>query len=380
MHTLRRPTKYELIHLTRHPKRFNLEATISFEATEVSPKAHVRVLGVEIDSKLWWGPHVRRIQSKMEHQTNALTRIATSTWGATFRKARLVYTAVVRPALAYGTPIWFSPEGKEATKPSLIRPLKVIQNRCLRTIAGAYKATPILLLESETGILPVRTHFSKLQAQYQLRKQNSPVVRLITSACERIQRQLQGSRGRTRRHPTTPGVQKLAWYQKLLRTNPQSRAATPQSQIDKATHNQWTSNWVRQRNKVPPDKRVAAHVRDTTLKDPHLHDNLYKAESSLATQLRTEKIGFNAFLARQRVPNVTSDCTCGYPDQTVKHVMLFCPDIDRSNENLGPSSDLNSILTNAASLRKAVRWLMGLNILPQFHLARELLWDNIGSL
>jgi hypothetical protein len=62
----------------------------------------------------------------MEHQTNALTRIAASTWGATFRKSRLVYAAVVRPALAYGTPIWFSPEGKEATKPSLIRPLEVI--------------------------------------------------------------------------------------------------------------------------------------------------------------------------------------------------------------------------------------------------------------
>ena len=132
-------------------------------------------------------------------------------------------------------------------------------------------------------------------------------------------------------------------------------------------------------NKVPPDKRVAAHVRDTTLKDHCLHENLYKAESSLATQLRTEKIGFNAFLAQLRVPNVSSDCTCGHPDQTVKHVVLFCPDIDRSNENLSPSSDLNSILTNAASLRIAVRWLIGLNILPQFHLARELLWDNINS-
>ena len=98
----------------------------------------------------------------MEHQTNALTRIATSTWGATFGKSKLVYAAVVRPALAYGTPIWFSPEGKEATKRSLLRPLEVIQNRCLRTIAGAYKATPIPLLESETGFLPVRDYFSKL--------------------------------------------------------------------------------------------------------------------------------------------------------------------------------------------------------------------------
>ena len=96
-------------------------------------------------------------------------------------------------------------------------------------------------------------------------------------------------------------------------------------------------------------------------------------------QLRIKKIGFNVFLARQRVLNVSSDCTCGYPDQSVKHVVLFCLDIDRSNENLSPSSDFNLILTNAASLKKAVWWLIGLNILPQFYLARELLWDNISS-
>ena len=39
--------------------------------------------------------------------------------------------AVVRPALVYGSPIWFSLEGKEETKPSLIRPLETIQNSCL---------------------------------------------------------------------------------------------------------------------------------------------------------------------------------------------------------------------------------------------------------
>jgi len=71
---------------------------------------------------------------------------------------------------------------------------------------------------------------------------------------------------------------------------------------------------MRQRNKVLPDKRVVAHVRDNALKDYYFHENLYKAESSLAMQLHTKKIGFNAFLARQRVPNVSPDCTCGYPN------------------------------------------------------------------
>ena len=46
------PTKYELIHLTRYPRKFNLGATISFREIEVLLKAHVRVLRVEIDSKL----------------------------------------------------------------------------------------------------------------------------------------------------------------------------------------------------------------------------------------------------------------------------------------------------------------------------------------
>ena len=120
-------------------------------------------------------------------------------------------------------------------------------------------------------------------------------------------------------------------------------------------------------------------MRDDSLKDPHLHNNLSRAESSLATQLRTEKVGLNAFLAQQRVPGVAPSCTCGYSSQTVKHVILFCPHIDRSSVHFGPSTDLRYILTNPDSLRKVVRWLMGLNILPQFRLAYELLGDNTGG-
>jgi hypothetical protein len=64
--------------------------------------------------------------------------------------------------MTYGAPIWFSPIGKESTKANLVSKLELVQNRCLRTIAGAYKATPIPLLESETGVLPIRTYLSIL--------------------------------------------------------------------------------------------------------------------------------------------------------------------------------------------------------------------------
>ena len=91
------PTKYELIHLSRNPKRFNMAASINIASTEVEPKTDIRVLGLQIDTKLKWGPHVRKAQKKMVKQSMALTKISTSTWGATFTKARQVYSAVVRP-------------------------------------------------------------------------------------------------------------------------------------------------------------------------------------------------------------------------------------------------------------------------------------------
>jgi hypothetical protein len=214
---------------------------------------------------------------------------------------------------------------------------------------------------------------SSSHSQYQLRKSSAPSVELITTACERIRAQLRGGRGRRRRQPTTPGAQKATWYQKFGRMGSQGQGTNPCTQIRKAIHNQWASDWAKQRNKVPPDKRVAAHTRDDTLRDLRLHDNLRKAESSVATQLRTEKIGFNAFLARQKVPNVAPGCSCGHPNQTVKHVLLFCPDLDRTGDQFGPSSDLSSILSNANSLKKAIGWLMRQNILPQFRLAGELM-------
>ena len=138
--------------------------------------------------------------------------------GATFKKAKLVYTSVVRSAIIYRVPIWFSPVGTEFTKANLIYKLEQIQNRYLCTIAGIYKATPILLLESETRILPIYTYFSVLQVQYQARTKDTPVQALIKKACKRIQTQLQGKRGHQRIHKETPGNRKKAQYQSLIDT------------------------------------------------------------------------------------------------------------------------------------------------------------------
>ena len=164
------PTKYELIHLSRNPKKFDMTATINIENSLIKPKADIRILGLQIDTKLKWGAHIRKTQEKMVKQSMALTKISTSTWGASFARARQVYTAVVRPAMTYGSIVWHTPKDVNRNK-SITSNLAVIQNRCLRTVAGAFKATPIPVLEAETHIVPIDVYLDQLQAKarYRLR-------------------------------------------------------------------------------------------------------------------------------------------------------------------------------------------------------------------
>ena len=57
-----------------------------------------------------------------------------------------------------------------------------------------------------------------------------------------------------------------------------------------------------------------------------LHAGVTKAISALITQLRTGKIGFNAFLHDRRAPGFTTpQCDCDLGVMTVRHVLLTCP-------------------------------------------------------
>ena len=46
------PKKYELIHLTRSPGKFNMRASVDLGSATTKPKASIRVLELQIDGKL----------------------------------------------------------------------------------------------------------------------------------------------------------------------------------------------------------------------------------------------------------------------------------------------------------------------------------------
>ena len=393
------PTKYELIHLSRNPKKFDMTATINIENSLIKPKADIRILGLQIDTKLKWGAHIRKTQEKMVKQSMALTKISTSTWGASFARARQVYTAVVRPAMTYGSIVWHTPKDVNRNK-SITSNLAVIQNRCLRTVAGAFKATPIPVLEAETHIAPIDVYLDQLQAKARYRLRITGQKALANSACKIIANKLRERAGRRKTPPPTPGELKHTWAKAILNgeaavrlppSAPPWYEASPEylkelreaRTAQRAHHTRlmehhmkiWKSTWATYQNRIPlPTEAQQASLDKKRLK---IHSNLAKAESSLATQIRTEKIGLANFLFNRRVPNVNSPaCICGWPRQTAKHVIMHCQLIDGRNElfNQVKTNNYRTIIENSAKLKKLTAWLMRADILKQFSIAATMLY------
>lgn len=128
-------------------------------------KANIRILGIQINTKLRWGPHIKKIQKKMITQTWALIKITTSIWGASFACACQVYLVIIHPIMVYGSAILYVPFKMKGTKKCIMGKLAVLQNKCLRVVIGVYKATPIEMLEAKIMIPLMKEYFDLLQAK-----------------------------------------------------------------------------------------------------------------------------------------------------------------------------------------------------------------------
>jgi len=386
------PHKYELIHFSRTPKWFNMKASLNLNNIAVAPTASVRVLGVQLDTKLKWGAHIKKIEAKMTSQTRALTGLTKSTWGATFSNARHIYSAVISPSWAFGSAVWYHPEGGKEAKKKTTERLKVIQNKCLRVVAGAYKATHTMALEAETFIPPPDLFLKRLALLNRRRTKNTDGVKTIKDACEAISRRLRGRRGRSRRTIPTPVEERNRWADSILtegegdnaeapeETRPNRREGArikPKCKIKSYLEEKWKERWGKYQEEQEGRYREMPWTASEGVSRARLkgHEGLTRAESTVLTLLRTEKIGLAAFLKSQRVPGFESArCECGWPNQTAKHVVMFCAKYATHRRRLLADtgcSDYKELLRTPTATKKVTKWVIARNILPQFSWALE---------
>lgn len=95
--------------------------------------------------------------------------------------------------MTYGLTVWHTP--KDAKKSTSADKLAILQNKCLRSIAGAFKATPIPVLEAETYIAPFDIHLDQLQANARYRLRVGGQSKFIAKTCKTIASKLRGKTG-----------------------------------------------------------------------------------------------------------------------------------------------------------------------------------------
>jgi ribonuclease HI len=174
------PKKYELVHLTRYPRRFNIKQTLELPNITIHPSQSCKYLGIHLDQKLQWSRQADAAMTKAIKSITALNSLSGSTWGFSLGHLRQLYQAIVVPQLTYCASVWYSPQGTGGYKRCREKGLISVQYRALRAITGAFRATACAALEIESYIPPIRQRMSQIVAESTLRIRKSTIYHSLT--------------------------------------------------------------------------------------------------------------------------------------------------------------------------------------------------------
>ena len=140
-------------------------------------KPSARFLGLQFDSKLTWGPHLKKLKSECQRMLGIMKMISYQSYGATQACLMKIYRTYTRPKLDYGSIVYASATRTELQK------LDVVTNEALRIATGAFTTTPVeslYVLADETK-LEERRELLSLRYYLKTRAQlSSPVGTCIS--------------------------------------------------------------------------------------------------------------------------------------------------------------------------------------------------------
>jgi hypothetical protein len=88
-------------------------------------------LGVTLDSRLTWRPHIVQVRKKASQRLGVLGSLLKRRRGLSIRSGVLLYKQLIRPMMDYASPIW------RCASRSYLEQLQALQSKCLRIATGA---------------------------------------------------------------------------------------------------------------------------------------------------------------------------------------------------------------------------------------------------
>lgn len=117
-----------------------------------------------------------------------------------------------------------------------------------------------------------------------------------------------------------------------------------------------------------------------------IHRNLKRAQSSVATLIRSEHIGLRSYLYRRKVPGVDNPkCPCGYPSQNVKHMIMACPQRVKGRGEVwrkAKDRSFEAMMNSPEDIARITQWILEQGWLEQLRLsgAKEALAKERNSM
>ena len=143
--------KTAVIHFTRKAYKSATEPFV-IKGQSVSPKDHVKILGVLMDARLKYHKHIARAAAKGLEAALELRRLR----GLSPRVALQLFTATVAPTVDYASNVWM-----HACKDKLVRPINRVQRIGARAIVGTFSTVATWVAEAEAHIPSAQERFWK---------------------------------------------------------------------------------------------------------------------------------------------------------------------------------------------------------------------------
>jgi ribonuclease HI/exonuclease III len=143
--------KTAVIHFTRKAYKSAADPFV-IKGQSVSPKDHVKILGVLMDARLKYHKHIASAAAKGLEAALELRRLR----GLSPTVARQLFTATVAPTVDYASNVWM-----HACKDKLARPINRVQRIGARAIVGTFVTVATWVAEAEAHIPSAQERFWK---------------------------------------------------------------------------------------------------------------------------------------------------------------------------------------------------------------------------
>ena len=134
--------------------------TLCMNGKTIEFKDQTKFLGVIFDRRLTWKPHIDETVDRCTKILNLMRKITGSTWGANRVTLMMVYRALIRSVLDYGSLAFMN------CAPLLLRKLDTIQYKALCIATGVGQGTGREALLQEVGELPLSLRRKELATRY----------------------------------------------------------------------------------------------------------------------------------------------------------------------------------------------------------------------